>query len=107
MSDEPNRSRTYRVHLDDPYGVAVGEVSVAGWDATAFRIVSPKSFPPGARLTLTLLDGEAPVDPTLRFRMKVHRSRRDDRGNYEISGGLMDLRREANAALFEMTGRKK
>ena len=89
-----------RMHLPD-----VGAVTLAGWDAVAFRIVSPKPFPPGARLALALVtDLDAPLDPLLSFRMKVHQCRRDDRGAFEIAGGLMDLRREARDALSALTG---
>ena len=41
-----------RVRLDDPRGGFVGEVSLGAWDVVAFRILSPKPFPPGARLSL-------------------------------------------------------
>jgi hypothetical protein len=96
----------YRVRLDDPRGGFVGEVSLAVWDAIAFRILSPKPFPPGARVSLALVtDLDGPADPLLSFRLKVHRCRRDERGLFEISGGLMDIRREATAALSAMTGR--
>ena len=105
-ADSTNVSTRFRVLLHDPYGARVGEVTLGNWDTTAFRIVSPKPFPPGARISLALVEAlGADADPRLSFRMKVHRCRRDEAGTFEISGALMDTRRETIAALRAMTGR--
>ncbi|MFI5300539.1 MAG: hypothetical protein ACHREM_20835 [Polyangiales bacterium] len=84
------------LHLVDP---AVGVVRLLEWDTHGLHLVAAKSFPPGARIGLQLVPSTGDRDAKLGFRLKVHRCRRDERGDFVISGALLDLRREASEAL--------
>lgn len=94
---------THALHLVDP---AVGVVRALLWDTHGLHVVAAKSFPPGARIGLQLVDASGDRDGKLAFRLKVHRCRRDERGEFVITGALMDLRREAIDALRSHLGER-
>ena len=68
----------------------------AAWDGVELALSSPRAQPPGARL-------EGALDGAL-LRLKVHRCRKRDDGEFLVVGRPLDLRRETRAALEALAG---
>ena len=78
------------------------EARFHAWDGAEIAVVSPKAQPPGARLDGSI-DG-------LGLRLKVHRCKKRDDGNFLLVARVLDLRVETRAWLEglandETTGR--
>lgn len=82
-----------------PSGAAVvwdkgGEGLVVSLDGEVVRVLSSIPSPPGSRL-----DGSLVAPPGGPLRVKIHGSKKQPDGRYELSGRLLDLTRDARLRL--------
>jgi hypothetical protein len=74
-----------------------GTATVEQLDGESIQLASTRAFAPGSRPHGTLSMGET----TAPFWMKVHGSRRQEGGSYQVEGRLLNATRDARERLKE------